>query len=223
MKKILIVCLIVLSIFLIYLGLQDKKVYYLSLGDEFGMGLLDDGNKYGYSDYINEYLIEKNKLEVYINGSKEDNRTTDMIKFIKNNDLVADKKIKNALIKVDLLTLSIGYDDLIIKFNKYNTNKINSLIDSYLEDLEELYALLRQYCKEDIVMIGYYNVYQLDKFDNKISYLNNKTKELCEKYDIYFIDIEDLENYSGELYPTKEGYHIIFNRIRKIIDEHVLD
>ena len=52
MKKILIIGLVLLSIFLIYLANMDKKVYYLALGDSLEKFYLNDGEVYGYSHYI---------------------------------------------------------------------------------------------------------------------------------------------------------------------------
>ena len=44
MKRIIIISVVILSIFLIYLSNIDKKVYYLNLGDF----LLTDENNYVY-------------------------------------------------------------------------------------------------------------------------------------------------------------------------------
>ena len=51
MKKILILGVIILSIFIIYLTTLDKKVYYLVLGDEISLGLTSN-NKYHYRHYM---------------------------------------------------------------------------------------------------------------------------------------------------------------------------
>ena len=103
MKKILILGVIILSIFIIYLTTLDKKVYYLVLGDEISLGLTSN-NKYekNYTEYIKEYLEEKNILEKYINEYTTQNyRITDIINDINNNKEIEDTKqsLKNALIK----------------------------------------------------------------------------------------------------------------------------
>lgn len=65
MKKILILGIIILSIFIIYLTTIDKKVYFLSLGDEIALGFTKEGYyELNYNDYIKEYLENKNKLEI---------------------------------------------------------------------------------------------------------------------------------------------------------------
>ena len=129
MKKILIIGVIILSIFIIYLTTLDKKVYYLVLGDEISLGLTSN-NKYekNYTEYIKEYLEEKNILEKYINEYTTQNyRITDIINDINNNKEIEDTKktLKNALIKADLVTLSIGTNDIISKIE--DINKMNKI------------------------------------------------------------------------------------------------
>ena len=68
MKKILILGIVVLSIFIIYLTTIDKKVYYLSLGDQISLGMTQEGYyEKSYTEYIKEYLERNNKLEIHIN------------------------------------------------------------------------------------------------------------------------------------------------------------
>ena len=53
MKKILVLGVIIISIFLIYLTTIDKKVYYVSLGDEISLGMTKEVYyEKSYSIYI---------------------------------------------------------------------------------------------------------------------------------------------------------------------------
>ena len=66
MKKILVLGIVLLGIFLIYLSTLDKKVYFLSLGDEISQGInLYNKKDYNYNDYVKEYLENKKVLETY--------------------------------------------------------------------------------------------------------------------------------------------------------------
>ena len=57
MKKILALGVLFLGIFLIYLSTLDRKVYFLSLGDEISQGMNVYNQKdYNYNDYVKEYL-----------------------------------------------------------------------------------------------------------------------------------------------------------------------
>ncbi len=236
MKKILFIGSILLGIFLIYLSTLDKKVFYLSLGDEMALGYNEFNKKdYGYSDYVKEYLEKKKVLEVYINDYfKENLRTTDLIRMINDNEKVLingkNKSIKNALIKADLVTLSIGNNDISSKlslYNNYNEQEIYEYLDEYLLDLDSLFKLIREYCKESIIFIGYYNFLNNPNIDKYIEYLNTKALKLANTYDIKYIDIlkmmKDEDYFSGSLYPTKKGYIGIGKKINLVIKNEILN
>ena len=63
---------------------------------------------YGYSDYIKDYISDNDKLETYVNYSKKNLRTIDLIKDIEDNvkierrvDIIAtdlSKKIRDAIL-----------------------------------------------------------------------------------------------------------------------------
>ena len=232
MKKILTLIIVVLSVFLIYLGFKDKDIYYLSLGDALSLGknpynILD----YGYSEYVKDYLEDKELLETYVDGlNREDKRIIDVINDIKDNKKVLidgkEKTLQHILIKSDLITLSIGSNDLLsnIKINyEFNESDLYKKFDELLSDYEELFKLLREYCKEQIVLIGLYNNIDanLDEFFN---YVNIKLQELSSRYNINFIKISDEfknETYfpnPNNLYPSKEGYIFIGKEIVKLIE-----
>lgn len=237
MKKILIVGLILLSIFLIYLGNMDKKVYYLALGDSLSLSVTPYGSiDYGYTDGIRDYLKEKNLLEVFIKDySKMGYRTTDLIRDINDNVKITidgkEKTLKNSLIKADLITISIGTNDILSKLNTYksfSTKELYEHLDEYLNDLEKLFELIRSYCKEDIIFIGYYNFLNDNNLNDIFVYLNEKTIELCNTYSINYIDIYDdfemsfLSN-PNDIHPNKDGYKFITERIIGVLNKTLLD
>lgn len=237
MKKILIIAIILLSVFLIYLGNVDKKVYYLALGDSLSLGVTPYGSiDYGYTDGVSDYLKEKNLLEVFIKEYSNANyRTTDLIRDINDNKKITingkEKTLKNALIKADLVTISIGTNDVIAKLNTYksfSTKEIYNHLDEYLNDLEKLFKLLRSFCKEDIIFIGYYNFLNNENLEEVYVYLNKKTIALANTYGIHYVDIYDefkeefLPNLE-DIHPSKEGYTFISNKIIDIINKTLLD
>lgn len=202
MKKILIVGLVLLSIFLIYLANMDKKVYYVALGDSLEKFYLYDEEVYGYSHYIKNYLKKKNLLEKYLDDfAKVDTRSTDIIRDIKNNKKVITPKgsfsLKNALIKADLVTVNISYNDIFNKLNDSNIiySEVYDYIDDLAYDLDRLFEIMREYCKEDIVFISMYNPF--DTSDENaldiLEYLNNKYKDVCMEHDIIYVDISDIK------------------------------
>lgn len=227
MKKILGIIIVVLSVLLIYLGLKDDKVYFLSLGDGVSLGTTAYGGvDYGYNDYIKDYLKENGVLETHINQfAKENYRTTDLIRDIENNVTVfvngKEKTIQNALIKADLITISIGNSDLLMNLelsNDFGIGDLSKRFDSYISDLDKLLKIVRQYSKEKIILTGFYNPTDTDLkvvFDN----LNKKVSELCIEYNIIFIDTYSLfenQNYivnQNSFYPSKTGYKAIADEI----------
>lgn len=241
MKKTIIISFIILSIFLIYLCNMDKKVYYLVLGDSLAKGEGPHGKIVkGYSTNIKNYLKEKNILETYIDKFTENGkRTTDLINDIKlNKKIIINKKqitIQNALIKADLVTLSIGANDILSKINieqAINYNIIYDYIDQLNKDLDKLLKIIREYCKEDIILIGYYNPYPYlnnKKTNDIFDYLNKKYKITAQKYNIKYLEIDDLfkENPNflpneNDIHPSEEAYKAISNQIITVINKTLL-
>lgn len=181
MRKILFVLFTVLFIFVIYLANMDKKVYYLALGDSTGR----DNN---YSFYVKDYLNEKNVLEKAVyDYSCSDDRITDIYNRIISNEKSKEGTLKHALIKADLVTLKINIDDVYEKIDDPSFVNVYDYIDDLTKDFEKLLNLIRKYCKEDIMFIGY--SYRNDNTDEKhlIDYLNKRYKEVCDKYDVIFV------------------------------------
>ena len=227
-KYIIILSIIISLVFLIYLITIDKKIYYLSLGDYMSVGLTSENENKGYSEMLHKYLKENNILEIYINDfSNKSSRTTDLIKDIEDNKSIKinnqNKTLKNALVKADIITLAIGNNDIKDKLTYSTGNELYKYSDEMLEDLEKLFKLIRQYCKEDIYFIGLYNPYNLD-FDELFNYINNSSKELCEKYDIIYIDTYNLFSNNKtyiDVYPTTTGYQAIFDILKRQISKKI--
>ena len=232
MKKILILSIIIISIFIIYLTTLDKKVYYLALGDEISLGLTSD-NKYekNYTEYVKEYLEKKKILEIYSNEFVSYGyRITDIINDINNNKEMEETKItiKNALIKADLVTISIGTNDIISKIkdtnkmNKIDYNKFKKNLETIKQDYEILLKQLREYCKEDIIVIGIYINTNDEYLNNIIIELNEEFKNISSIYNIKYINLYDILTSKEYGYPTKENHIIIKENIIGIINNNML-
>ena len=226
MKKILIIGLVLLSIFLIYLANMDKKVYYVALGDSLEKFYLEDNEVYGYSHYIKKYLKDNDLLERYSDDfARVDMRSTDIINDINNNKKITTVKgsfnLKNALIKADLVTLNLNYNDIYSKLYDLNViyNEIYDYIDDLAYDLDNLFKLMREYCKEDIVLVGFYNPFQeasedvLDVFE----YLNKKYRDVCLEYGVIYVDISDI-NYISEDSLKKIGNKVIHKMSKNLFE-----
>ena len=240
LKTALVLALTLFIVFVIYLSHIDKKVYYVALGDYQALGLTNEGIiTYGYTDYLKDSLKKENKLETYIIGYAKDNaRITDIIHDIEKNKKIQinDKTqtLKNALIKADLVTLSVGMNDLFYKIGvnpdlqTLNYNEVYYHVDEMMEDLEQLFELLREYCKEDIIMTGFYNPIDIsnEKLNEILVYVNTRLEETADMYQISILSInsfyEDRNGQIQSIYPSKEKYKKISETINEMMYKTLL-
>ncbi|MCI8777722.1 MAG: hypothetical protein HFI87_01010 [Bacilli bacterium] len=237
LKIALFFSIVILSVFLIYLTLLDKSISYLALGDFLTVGVTaETQDNYSFADYVYEYLEEKNVVDEYIKDFADNTyRTTDLIRDIKDNKQIEidgkTRTLKNALIKADLLTVTVGTNDVISIMSSENSNSnFYDYLDSILVDMEELFGLLRQYCKEDIIVIGYYNPYFGNKkYESAFSYMNTKVNHLSQKYGINYVDIYDLYASNldflpviNDIHPSSKGYSSIFDMVKPVLDDTIL-
>ena len=228
--------IIVLAILLIYLGFKDKDIYYLSLGDALANGVNGIGAKdYGYADYIKDYLDNNNLLDNYAALTNNNERSIDLIKSIEENVKIKinnkEKTLQNALIKADIITISIGMNDLFsnITFNNdFSVNDLYNKLDEVALDLDKLFKLLRDYSKEEIVFIGFYNCLKDEELTEFFNYANDKISKLANSYNIDYLNIYEELNDSSyfdsiiDSFPNKKGYQMIANKIIAILEEKVI-
>jgi len=236
--------IILVSIFFLT---RDKEIYYLSLGDSLAAGQTPNNTiSESYGDYVAEYLKDKEVLEFYTKGfSKSGYRSIDLLNDLKNNKKIKvknkDLTIKHALIKADIVTVSIGSNDLFYKLNIGNEFDLNEFDDIYtyvdesIRDVDKLLYELRKSCKEQIMVFGFYNPFTnfsssfADTVEPVILYANDKMEKLVRKYDMTYIDIHDVflanNNYLPsklEIHPTKEGYKAMSRSVINLIDKKML-
>lgn len=211
MKKMLFIIVIFVVTFYIYFLNINKKTYYLSLGDYLSYGI-NNFKKVENSYSNNLFDLYKNNLENYVNYSTiDDYRVMDLINDINYNKDVSynnkNYKLQNLLIKSNVITISIGMNDLI-----YMSENIDyEYVDDLLYDIEDLLNTIRKYNKDRVYFLGFYNIINNE---NIIEYANKKLSSICEKNDIYFIDISNLDTYINKSkYPTNDGYVYITDQI----------
>lgn len=246
LKKILILFIIFMIVFYIYILNTNKKIYYVSLGDSLAAGQNPYGQLgYGYSDYVANYLKENNFLEFYTKDfAKSGYRTTDLINGINDNKkiLINNKQegIKTILRNSELVTISIGANDLLYKLeisngeiNIDNLNEVYSYIDEMIKDLDELIQLIKKYCKKNIILIGYYNPITSSETSRKLEpifeYLKEKDKEIAEKYSLIYLDTYEIFKENPEylpnpkdIHPSDKGYEVIATQIIDVIEKYII-
>lgn len=247
-KKLIVLIIIFLLVFTIYVLNVDKKIYYVALGDSLAAGQNPYGQiGYGYSDYVNNYLKENKLLKTYTNDYAETGyRITDILNDIKNNKKITidnhEEGIKTILNKSDLVTLSIGTNDIFYKLGSQGLNinlddkdSINKYINETLQDFEKLIIEIQKYFKEDLIVVGYYNPLApisseyARELEPQFELLNTSVKKLSEKYDFHFVEIYEIfkENPDylpnpSDIHPSNKGYQVIASNIIDIIEKDII-
>ncbi len=235
MKKILCLLIISILVYTIYYFNHTDKITYVSIGDSLSVGIDSNGNtNYGYSNYLSNYLKDKDLLKSYNNYfSTSGTRIVDLENKLETNwTIKKDGKslsLKKCLREADLVTLSVGMDDILteltlstVSVENLSNKEITTIVDKTVEELDALFKELRKYAKEDIIFIGYYNPLEEESLTTErlYTYLITKTKALCKTYDIEYLDIYNLfkrnKNYIDNptnIYPTTEAYQMIATKI----------
>lgn len=219
MKKIIFTIILFLSCYLIYTLTNNNNLNYVTLGDSLSKGVTPYfANGYGYSNYIVDYLKKNNKLNSYNDDfTGVDYRITDLINLININYETNNQTINQAIHSADIITISIGMQELYYKINTNDTN-IYTYIDKMLEDTEELFTLIRKNNNKKIYMLGYYNTKNTNQ--DLFNYANIKLKEICQKNKITYIDTQSIF-YKNTTYfenpnsfnPNLQGYYKIYEKI----------
>ncbi|MDD2469665.1 MAG: SGNH/GDSL hydrolase family protein [Bacilli bacterium] len=249
MKKIIILVLIIGLPILIYIMTINNKVYYIALGDSLAAGQNPyKSTAYGYADYVADNLRTRKKLDFYTKKfAVSGYRIIDLINDINDNKkILIDNKeitIKHALAKSDIITISIGSDDLFYKMGingfdsvYYSETDSRKYVDEVILDVDNLLVLIKKYCKEDIILIGYYNpLWHMKKdyakeLDPVFVYANKRMKEISKKNSVIYIDIHKMfENNTDylpnpiDIHPSDEGYSAISKRVIEAIDKYILN
>lgn len=188
MKKIIFLIVVCILIFIIYILNVDKKILYLTLGNNLDANINME---------VKKILEENNKYEDSIlEFSNINYKTTDLIKDILNNKIIIkDNKnisLNNSLVKSELIVLNIGYYD----YKDYLNNNLFNNIDIIKNDMDTLLKEIRKITKEKVVLIGVKNDSINDKY---LEIINNVYKKVCKDNNIYYLNIFDNLSISREL------------------------
>lgn len=225
--KLLVLIVISLSVYFIYNIKADYKVIYTSLGDGFAYGLnsYNDRN-YGYSNYISDNLKKEGMLNTsYLNFSSKDMTVNDLKNAVLLNDHDDNQNnIRHVLRETDILTISVGINDLIYKVNVENINtnyQKEKVLTEIVDNLDSAVQEIKKYYQKSIYLVGYYNFYPQNSVEkNLLDRLNFKYEEYCSKNNMVFVDNgnmnESLSSYldnPNSIYPNIDGYKQISNNI----------
>ncbi|MBR3660443.1 MAG: hypothetical protein IKN63_00875 [Bacilli bacterium] len=229
MKKIIVPILILVLVFIIYKFNDKNLIDYMVIGDSISLGINSYGNKtYGYNDYLKIYLENNDMLHKYNDYFCKSNYTVkELTNDITNNKniLYNDKKynIRKELREADLLTISIGMDEIVKILNEDNNNfnNIKNDLDNMIIDMNNLLKKITELSKSKIILIGYYNpsTNYNKNTDTIFAYISDKYTSLAKKYNIQYVDIYNLIKQDKSYIPNKMDYHITTRAYLKITNK----
>ena len=228
MKKIIFIIILFLSCYIVYNLTLSDRLHYVTLGDSLSKGVNIYGVKqYGYSDYIKDYLEQENRLSSFDNTFTDSNyRITDLLRLIEYNEVKnvngVDVSLNRLLKKADVITLSIGMNELYYKL-KLNDNNIYNYMNGILGDMEQLLKYINKFNHKKVFVLGYYNI---GGYQEEINYINVKLKNIVANEGFEYIDLtnyfDNNPNYfdnNGSFIPNNYGYlkisKIILAKLKK--------
>lgn len=225
--KLLIFILIIFIIFLIYKTNHKNYLTYIPLGDGYAQGQNSYGIiDYGYSDYLKDKIKEGEKLKFYTKEfTSKDASITSLTDTIIINQKMTYKNtkynVRQLLREADIVTLSIGLNDLIYQFaieQQLTEENYHNILKKITSDYNKLLKEIKKYYPKTIYIIGYPNIPNVSSNLKKgLEYLN---KFLSKKKDIIYIKTtkiiteKDFKNPTS-YYISNEGYQKIAREVIK--------
>ncbi len=215
MKKIIIGILIIIFLtFIIYKSNANNLIDYMSIGDSFDIGINSYGNNtYSYRDYLKNYLNNNNLLhKTYFYYSKSNYTIEELLNDITiNKEVIYNDRmynIKKDLREADLITISIGLDELISIIEDNKNDNIYVKVDKMIDNMNILINNVQKISSSNIILIGYYNPYLNGnkELERLFAYINDKYYDIAKKYKITYIDIYKIIN--KNYLPNIRDYHL---------------
>ncbi len=218
-KKIIIITLLgsILSI-IIYFYTRKEEINIVSLGDGISIGMTPYNIEgYSYNDYLKNTYDNIHKLNKYYEFGSFGKTARELIYEIKENKTKSFKEdkieIQRAINEADILTISIGMDEL-------SEDKITKqMILEYEDDIKELFSMINTSLLFNIFIIGLYTIKKEELAS--IERLNAILREEAINNNFIFIDITNIVN-KKEYYLDSKSYYInyqghlaIYNEIKK--------
>lgn len=220
MKKIIIFTILIGTVltFIIYKHNYHEDMNIVALGDGIAMGQTAyNVTGYSYNDYLKDYYVENSILKEYITEFMDLEETTKTLLLKLQNNYTFEStntSITQAISKAKILTISLGMTEL------NNKEELTSnVIEEYLNNMDKILKVLKIYNKKHIFVLSLYPSYKIDLA--KITVINSKLKEICDKYDVTFIDITNIYN-NQEYFFTPASYYFNY-KAHRYISEMIIE
>lgn len=227
MKRTIILLIIVSALItlLIYKFEKSDDLYYVAIGDTVAYGTNPYQNdSFGYPYYIKEQISDKQLLKKYNNDYVYPSlRTTELLQLLKYDH--SRKNIKQQIVKADIITLSIGLEDVMYKLsiNDELTDEIRKYINEVFLDIEECIKIIRKYNHKDIYVVGLYNPFiNKNNYDLIFDEIDNYFRILSQNYNLIYIEVDHILGGDSDYIPNPKDIHLNYKG-QKIIADLIID
>ncbi|WP_261807478.1 SGNH/GDSL hydrolase family protein [Lapidilactobacillus luobeiensis] len=174
-----------------------SKIHYVAIGDSLTFGLGDASESGGYVPLVKSQLADNDDLTIQSdNFGKSGDTSTQVYQRI-----VKSKEIQQGLAQADLITMTVGANDLmhIIKKDVMNMDleKVKTGQKVYQKNLDRLIKEIRKYnAKAPLVVASIYNPFyvyfpQITAMKTSMGLWNETTQTVLHDYQqTYYVDID---------------------------------
>ncbi|MGG6798149.1 UNVERIFIED_CONTAM: SGNH/GDSL hydrolase family protein [Streptococcus canis] len=182
-----------------FLKSEQVAINYVAIGDSLTEGVGDLTNQGGFVPLLANDMGEFFRAKVSHQNYGVSGNTSQQIL----DRMTKEKEIKTALKEADVMTLTVGGNDVMAVIRKHladlQVSSFKKPARQYQERLRQILDLARKDNKDlPIFVLGIYNPFylnfpELTDMQKVIDDWNDKTKEVLEEYDhVYFVPINDL-------------------------------
>lgn len=231
-------------------GNNNEPAHYLALGDSLAAGMLYDSSiGKGYSDALAEMLEQNGLLASYNKGfAVPGAQTTHLLTAIDSNISMPatgtneNQKIVDEIKKADIITLSIGANDVLksVTFNadgtiKYNLQTVSATITKTGTNVGQILNKIKAINPSaDVFVMGLYNPKpNLTSVKSQLNYLVSQVdsvlKKATEENAYYFVPVKETiaSNFAtylpnpNNIHPNEAGYKAIAEQFYTPVKEYI--
>lgn len=174
-------------------------VHLVAVGDSLTYGVGDATKSGGYVPLVKQRLMSQDEVEIKTeNFGVSGDTSTQIYRRVHKQ-----KKIQKALQKADIITMTVGANDLMKMINKNvletDLNKVNQGQKAYQKNLKRLMVEIRCYNPQaPVVVAGIYNPFyvyfpEIKDMMTSMHQWNQTTQEVLATFDhMYYVDIDQV-------------------------------
>ena len=180
-------------------ALTQKRLNYVAIGDSLTEGVGDQTNQGGFIPLLSNAISEISDVNVVSqNFGVAGNTSTQIYKR-----MTKEKKIQSAIKKADVITITVGGNDVMkvirTQLTNLTENSFEKPAQTYQKQLTEIFDFIRDHNPTaQVYILGIYNPFYLNfpditEMQDIINHWNQTTQEtIAQQKQMYFVPINDL-------------------------------